>query len=159
MARTLGCLVASMTAGAVVLEWVQPDRPATQARAVELIARGGTVTGQWEGIRIDPYRDGMAEPDRFHFMVDTKGNYVRTGHWLSQKPLTGRPEVRIGLQSSSNSNQITMQQLAATKELVAALRQVCGIRSSAYLDDTIAIPDEPVAQASRPTPASGRLSR
>lgn len=157
MARTLGCLVASMTAGAAVLDWVQPDRPASQRRAIELVASGSTITQQWDSIRIDSFRNDSKKLSETHFFVDRQGNWQPTDCWVNQRKLGRASEVRIGLQSSAGSNIVTPSQVATTQELVSALQRACKIQARALWNDTIALPPAPSPQAERPTPVSTRL--
>lgn len=156
----LGCLVASMTLGAAVLDWGQPDRPPSQRRALELIAQGSTMR-QWDSIRVDPKHDVSLSAKDAHFIVDAQGNCAATENWRGQRPLDRMPQIRIGLQAPLNSNQVTVSQWNGARELIDELQRVCKI-SRTVVDDTIALPASapaPRPQQGRPTPSAGRLRR
>jgi hypothetical protein len=140
MAQTLGCLVASMTAGAVLLHWVQPkpDRSATQP--AELVAH--SIKQQWRYIRIDPARkDGRIDPQETHFFVDREGALSWTQAWQTQSHLGQNGVVRIALQPSANTNKVTPMQWQTTRWLMNLLCDKCRIpERNIVLADTLAIP-------------------
>lgn len=146
MAQTLGCLVASMTACAVLLHWGQPrpDRP-TAPLAMELIA--SSITQPWQGIRIDPARsDGRIDAPGTHFFVDREGRWSATEAWQKQGQLKQKGVVHITLQPSANTNKITPAQWETTQRLMAFLLSTCKIpndRNHIVLNDALAIPSAP----------------
>jgi len=165
MARTLACLVASMTLGAVVLDWFQPPRPAAPLTGTELIARhvrqaiqrsaqGSIVPHRWRAIRIDPWHLGSdSEADDIHFVIDRAGGCCLTEGWRVQKPLGPTGVVRIGLLASRQSNEITRSQKSAADDLIRVLQQECNIPGQKVdWDDTLAVP--PPAQPFCPERAS-----
>jgi hypothetical protein len=166
MAQTLGCLVASMTACAVLLHWGQPkgDRPATPP-AMELIA--SSVTQSWQSIRIEPARsDGRIDPKQTHFFVDREGRWSDTEAWRTQGKLKQQGVVRIAVQPSTNSNRMTAAQWDTTQRLMTVLLRTCNIpndREHILLSDTLALPSTPrkasVSTAKAATPASAGMVR
>lgn len=159
MARTLGCLVASMTLGAALLDWVQPKRvPAAPAAGTELmsIVGQGTEPVPWKGIQLDPQTPG----DRSHFVIDREGRCAPTTLWRDQEPAGSPGMVRIGLLAADNSNQVTAEQVGMAKRLVRALQHECSIASEQVHYDMLAVPDlpepAPSRPGSRPPQSSGR---
>lgn len=151
MAQTLGCLVASMTVVAILLNWVQPrpSRPAAPA-AMDLIAH--SIKQQWQFVRVDPApQDGRIDPRETHFFVDREGSLSWTETWRTQSHLGQKGVVRIALQLSANTNQIPAAQWETTAWLLGILRDRCGIsQRSIALHDTLAVPplaNQPVPQA------------
>ena len=146
MAQTLGCLVASMTACAILLHWGQPgpDR-AVAAPAVELIA--SPITQPWQGIRIDPARsDGRIDAPGTHFFVDREGRWSATEAWQNQGQLRQKGVVHITLQPSANTNKITPAQWDTTQRLMGVLLSKCKIpndRNHIVLNDALAVPPAP----------------
>ena len=141
MAQTLGCLVASMTACAVVLHWGQPkpDRPGVPP-AIELIA--SSITQPWQYIRIDPARaDGQLDASQTHFFVDCEGRWSATETWRAQTQLGQKGVVQIALQPSANTNKITPAQWETTRRLMGVLLNKCNIPDRhIVLNDALAIP-------------------
>lgn len=152
MARTLGCLVASMTLGAVLLDWVQPSHRSDGRPAIELIARGGAIQ-PWASVRVAPRAAVQATQVKdTHFVIDREGNCSATDHWLNQRRLGQEPVVRIGLLLNGHSNEVTSTQWLATQELVGALQRACAIvPRQIVIDDTLAVPP-PIASAARSHP-------
>lgn len=142
MARTLGCLVASMTLGAALLDWVQPKRlPAATARTELMsVLRQGTTPGSWRGIRLDSQ---VSSTDRApaHFLISPEGVAKSTELWQNQKSVGAEGIVRIGLLASDNSNQATNEQWSKAGELVQLLQHACSISSEqVHYDDMLAAP-------------------
>lgn len=163
MERTLYCLVASMTVGAIILHLGQPSRSAAERRSTELVAHSGAPGSQWDSIRIGPQSDGKGSDSSVtHFFVDRLGHPTRTNSWLAQKRLGREGTVCIGLQTSAQSNQVTAAQWTATLQLINDLRGEYGISSEhVFMDDNLAVPPAPApsSQDARPTLSSSPLAR
>jgi len=142
MARTLGCLVASMTVGAAILDAVQPSRAGAARQSIELTARGSSLDQSWSAIRIAPqWAVGRSHLGETHFIIDPDGKCSPTDHWLKQRRFRQEPVVRIYLLAPAQSNYVTVAQWTTTQELVAALQQRCQIPDQRVLrDDTLAVP-------------------
>ncbi len=154
--RTLFCLVVSMTFGALVLHWIQPDRSAGLAYGTDLI---GVIRQPWHAIHIDP----QAEPSRdaqptAHFLVDRDGKRLPTEKWQAQRNIGAQGVVRIGLEALPDSHDVTGIQRAAVESLIEALQHKCRISPDRVLwDDALAIPPPaPQAVLSRPVPSQSR---
>lgn len=140
MTRTLAALVASMTVGALCLDWMLPARTVVPAGpGIELMALGPT-SRLWEGIRIEARTpDAGLRPEQVHFLVYRNGSPARTSSWEDQRVLDARPLVRIAV-LSSDGNQITPAQRAATRDLVKRLQKEFGIPADSVTgSDTIAL--------------------
>lgn len=164
MDKTLGCLVASMTLGALVLYYTQPELPATQGKSRFLIAEPSV----WHAIHIDPEAIMADQPaGSAHFYVDQSGEWAKTGLWTHQQRLTGEAPlrdtdgqeaasyeqvIRIGLITPSGSYEITEAQHARASLLVQELSERFGIASERIIwDDTLNIPaPEPTSRELRP---------
>lgn len=141
MAQTLGCLVASMTVGAVVLHWGLPaSGRVASAPPVELSAVA--VTQPWQGIHIGPSGPGgQFDPARIHFFVDRKGFWSLTESWNAQRSVGGRGIIRIALEPSPDGNQISGPQWETTQRLRKVLVEKCRIPIGRVdLDDTLVPP-------------------
>lgn len=163
MARTLACLVASMTVGAALLDWVQPKPARSLAMAahtelMSLVQQGTSAPGVWRGIQLDPQ-----SPDKTtagsHFVINTEGQASPTPLWRQQRPLGSRGIVRIGLVASDNSNQVTPAQWTKATELVQAIQNECLIPAEQIHYDMLAVPAAPQPAQSRRAPAPTRSSR
>lgn len=137
MARTLGCLIASMTVGATLLDWGQPAGANGSPPVIEL-----TAISAWSGIRIAPqWAVGTKQTGQTHFVVDGKGHCAATDHWVNQTRFNHEPVVRIYLIAPTHSNRVTDPQWTATKDLVSALQRRCNIPSNRIQrDDTLGVP-------------------
>jgi hypothetical protein len=152
MAHTLGCLVASMTVGAILLHVVQPkpDRPAA-VPALELVA----VTQEWQSIQVEPARpDGRIDPAQTHFFVDRDGRCSDTETWRTQKHVGQPGIIHIAIQPTGNANKVTGAQWNTTKLLVGDLEQKCRIPNKrVILSKGLAPPAPARPQASARTSA------
>lgn len=173
MARTLGCLVASMTAGATLLDWIRPEQtPALSART-ELMSEVRDVLGQagahggsqpWYAVHVGPQRPGDAlARRRSHFVIGRDGELSRIESSEAGEAIASDGVVRIGLLGSADSNEITQIQWGRAIELVQALQREYAIPGErVHLDDTlvvpIASPTPPVAPA-KAMPSSRSRSR
>lgn len=163
MAQTLGCLVASMTACAVLLHWGQPGpERAVAAPGFELAAN--TVKQAWQGVRIDAGRlDGQLDAASTHFFVDREGRGTMTDAWKSQGQLRQKGIVHITLQPSAKTKQITPAQWDTTSKLLSELFREWGIPNDGkhvVLSDALAVPARSGSQAesrskARPVSAAG----
>ena len=126
MTRTLACLVASMTAGAVFLDWMKPVRPTNASPGIELMALG-PVEPVWEGIDVEicPSDDRLTLKGS-HFLVYSNGNWDRTEHSLAQKPLGSRALVRIALLDAGGEG-VTPAQRSTAQALARRLHEQYGI--------------------------------
>lgn len=131
-----------MTMGAAVLEWVQPGEVATAKPSIGLMAPLATGASPWQSIHVVPHRPGSSAAARqAHFLVDPDGRSTATDHWKAGKQLPPGGEIRILLISPPRSNDITIRQWAATRELMTQLRDSYGIPDrQVVVDDTLALP-------------------
>jgi len=127
MTRTLACLVASMTAGAVFLDWMKPVRLSGTASGIELMALG-PVEPVWEGIDVEicPSDDRLTLKGS-HFLVYSNGDWDRTEHSLAQKPLGSRAMVRIALLDADGPEAVTQAQRSTDQALARQLQEQYGI--------------------------------
>jgi len=158
MARTLGCLVASMTLGAALLDWVQPKRLPAATTRTELMSKvsQGTSPAAWRGIQLDTQAPGGRTAPA-HFSISREGTAYRTAHWEAQQDLGGEGIVRIHLLSADNSNQVTAEQWSEARALVRALQQEWSIANEQVHYDTLAVTPVPEPSPSKP-PAGPRRS-
>lgn len=138
----LGCLVASMTIGAAVLDWVQPNRVEADTPRRQLIAQiqnsihpsaaeGSTIAVHWRGIRAVPITAN--DPSRAHFVVDRNGKWDATEMWQDQKPVGEVGMIRIGLHAAPGSGEITTAQWTSTTKLRDNLREMYGIAKEGFI--------------------------
>lgn len=159
MARTLGCLVASMTLGAALLDWVQPKRaPVAVTSGTELmgILPRGTAPVLWRGIQLDPQESGSVKS---HFLIDQQGRWSPTALWREQTQIGDEGVVRIGLLAVENSNQVTAEQVGMAYRLIRALQRECDIPGERIHHDMLAVPEVPEPAPTRNAvtpPRSGR---
>ena len=157
MARTLGCLVAAMTVGALLLDWSQPERaPAAEPKTPGLMSlvgapmQGAALHNPWHSIHNDPQRPTDTATDKSHFLIDRTGHLVRTASWEHQRAVGAPGVVRIALLAANRSNEMTPAQWKMTGEVVRALQDRCAIPADRVVpDDTIPTP-EPATP--KPTP-------
>jgi hypothetical protein len=149
MARTLGCLVASMTLGAALLDWAHPNNrlPAATTGTELMSFIQGTSPALWRSIQLDPQSpDDRITPS--HFIISRDGRAYPTSRWQSQEPAGGEGIVRIHLVSAEKSNEVTREQLHKAGELVRALQRECSIADELVHYDMLALGSEsdPTAQ-------------
>jgi len=140
MTRTLAALVASMTVGALCLDWMLPARTVVPAGpGIELMALGPT-SRTWEGIRIESRNPETGlRPEQAHFLVYRNGSPARTSSWEAQRVLDDRPVVRITVLSADGDKQITAAQRSAALNLVKRLQKEFGIPANRVIGiETIA---------------------
>ncbi len=162
MARTLGCLVASMTIGAALLDWVQPKRLPAATVQTELmsIIHQGAGSGNWSSIQLDPQQPvGKTPPS--HFVISRDGRAFSTPLWQNHESVGNAGVVRIGLLASDNSNEVTRAQWTRARELVQLLQRECSISGEQIHYDMLAVPSAPTpprkSTATPPRPSrSGR---
>lgn len=124
MTRTLACLVASMTVGAFCLQLMKPANPSPPSSMDRLMAVGKG----WESIQVDASPlDKDVNPEQFHFLVYTNGDWERTVAWQAQRPVGPRPVVKISLLAPAGSRKITHAQDATARKLVRELQKACRI--------------------------------
>lgn len=126
MTRTLACLVASMTVGAVFLNWMKPIRPVGASPGIELMARG-PIERAWEGIDVEVCLPSDRLTPKSHFLVYDNGDWRRTEHWLAQKPLGPKAMVCIALLAADGPESVTPDQRSTTLALIRELREQYGI--------------------------------
>jgi hypothetical protein len=149
MASTLGCLVASMTLGAFLLDWFQPkpSRPGAEVShttLISLLQPGIAAPGTWRSIQLDSQSPGES---RSHFVINREGQISKTDLW--QRPEGAEGVIRIGLISSDNSNEATPSQWSTANELIQAIQHTCGIPREQIHFDTVAAPSVPTPAPSR----------
>lgn len=113
MAKTLGCLVAAMTTGTLVLHWLQPSAPAADDRyAIRLLSyelkqvvrpNANAPSVQWEGIVIRA-NTRNTNPDASHFQITSHGQLVQADNWRNQKVLTRSRQIEIAIEALSLSS-------------------------------------------------------
>ncbi len=151
MVRTLGCLVASMTMGAALLDWAQPPgrAPVTTARTELMsVLRRGTTPGNWRAIQLDPQASDREGPPS-HFKIDAACQAVSTNLWQDQEPAGSDGIVRIALLVSDNSNQVSPEQWAKAQELVRLLQEDWPIPDEQVHKDMLAVSSDPAPAPSR----------
>ena len=148
LAGFLGCLVASMTFGAAVLLWIEPDevssvQPILRIPSPERILKDMLATerplrpDRWTGIRFAQHvvRQGRtlaarADRKQYHFLVDPTGRIVPTDLWRHQRGLGGAVgSIRVGLTRRDKSQAISPAQREALRRLINTLRAACNIPS------------------------------
>lgn len=147
MARTLGCLVASMTLGAALLDWVQPKHLPAATTRTELMSLARTAPAVWRGIQFDPQSVGSKAQS--HFVISPDGRAFPTTRWQNQEPVGTAGIVRISV-LADNSNQITPEQASKMGELIRALQHECSISSEQIHYDLLAVPSIPAPKPSKP---------
>jgi len=134
MAKTLGCLVGAMTAGALFLHWIEPGAPppdnryAIQLRALEVkqtvCPDEAAPPVRWRGviIRADGYRHGAApEP---HFRVTNRGELIAGQPWMQQLDTTASGFIEVALDAPTGRNGgLSPQQANTLIALLSELRQ------------------------------------
>lgn len=95
MAKTLGCLVGAMTAGAALLHWIEPSTPpdstrfAIQLRAQEMrdAVRPDTNSPRstWQGVIIRADAESDPTPAAAHFRVTARGDLEPGADWRRQQ--------------------------------------------------------------------------
>lgn len=157
MASTLGCLVASMSIGAILLHWVQPT-PGRSVPPPELIAR--SIKQPWQYVHIDATRaDGQANLRNTHFYVDRAGGWSYTETWAAQAQLGQKGVIHVALQAAPDSNQITPAQWNMTQRLLKVLLKECGIPGRhVFLSDALSIPATSDPSVQETEPVVGQVS-
>jgi len=160
MARTLGCLVASMTLGAALLDWVQPKRSPADTPRTELVSivQHGTPVANWRAIQLDPQPAG-SEGVRSHFVISREGRAFSTRRWLNQESVGLEGIVRIGLLAADNSNEVTPAQVRKANDLILALQHECGIPGDQVHYDALVVPTVPEPRPSGSVAAPGTSPR
>jgi hypothetical protein len=149
MDRTLFCLLVSMTLGAMILNWTQPERPAHHRAPAELTA---VIPDRWYAISVIPLHDNeRGNEAASHFLVDRDGRRSATEPWTAQRRFGSIGMVRIGLVAPPGSQEVSRPQRAAAEALVQELRDRCDIPGErVFWDDTLIVPPP------LPTPANAR---
>ena len=162
MAKTLACLVASMTIGAALLDWFDPVRADRSSPAVPLIAQLREAIDQpdadapigtcWHAIHVDPQQgDPESGLQAVHVIVGSDGQWSLTNNWSHQRQIGEEGVVRIGLRVKAPSNTVSRAQWQETVEIIRNLQQLCQISGQqVLLSDMLKIrpaaPSAPVAQ-------------
>lgn len=142
MERTLFSLLVSMTGGALILHFSQPNRPATGQPGRELMSR--TASQTWYAVHISPQPDvATSAATSSHFFIDQHGQTYPTDSWIAHKAL-GQPGVlQIGLQTPVDSREISPEQWAAAMDLLRRLKDNLRIiiqDSDIRIDDALTLP-------------------
>ena len=123
MRRTLTCLVASMTAGALALEWMRPDRSEGAPAGVALMARNPSAA-RWANIRVDTCPEVQdCRTAKVHFLVDRSGNCFETSAGLTRHTTDTESTLRIGVVIPEGHGQITAVQESIARKLVRTLQE------------------------------------
>jgi len=130
MERTLFCLLLSMTAGALILHFGQPDRSLASAGD-----RIGLTAVQETVIHIQSHQDRTGDSS-LHFFVDRDGKVSPTDRWISGEQ---RGMILIGLQTPT-SRLVSSKQWQATERLVSQLRQTVNAQAKVTCDDGLRLP-------------------
>jgi hypothetical protein len=145
MEVTLGCLIASMTLGAAVLDWSQPDRTLASYSSTELMARhvenaigpsDSTQPGEydWQSIRLSSVSPATASGR--HVVIDAQGKYRFQPSFQQHQTLSGQPGViQIGVVVDRSSKTLNPTQRRIALSLVQALQKKCGIPDARVLRD------------------------
>jgi hypothetical protein len=144
MVRTLGYLVACMTAGAAVLSLTEPARPpakpspeqdASPAKAIDEIAV--RAAHAWQGVVVH-CTDGRAArrrcllfatdhhptPQKYHFVIRPDGAIVASPAWRAQQPIgSDTLGLHIALAGGRLRTAIPRLQWNAFRELLAHLQR------------------------------------
>ena len=121
MERTLFCLLVSMTGGALILHFSQPNRPAAGQPGTELMGR--TPSQAWHSVHISPQPDvPTSASTSSHFFIDQKGQTYPTDSWIAHKALGPPGVLQIGLQTRIDSREISLEQWTAAMDLIRFLK-------------------------------------
>lgn len=161
MARTLGCLVASMTLGAILLEFTQPDRPSRtplagnllQSVRPEVSADGADRSVEWEAISVVPQTRLTDDPSITpHIVISPEGDYLDRSNWDRQARLHPADTVLVGLLDAAGGEDVPHRQWEAAWRLVQALQAECSIPDSRItIDDRLRPPTgNPITKFIRP---------
>jgi len=147
----LACLAVSMTAGTLLLSWMEPTpNQATTHRTLEqylkqaraAISSSRELSPIWKGITIvslsEPVQSAaltaVAPQHNVHFIVDSAGNVVAYHSWRRQAPVDLAHRIHIGLRTSSATGPPPQAQLISLKTLLEEInRAVVPHASSARL--------------------------
>ena len=134
MAKTFGCLVGAMTAGAIFLHWIEPVSPsadngyAVQLRAMEVkqtVQPGEQVaTARWRGVIIRADGNRTASAGRAHFRVTNRGELIAGPAWASQQDTDASGFIEVALDApKGRSGALSPQQANTLIALLSELRQ------------------------------------
>jgi hypothetical protein len=148
MERTLFCLLVSMTGGALILHFSQPNRPATGRPGTELMSR--TASQGWHTVHISPQPNvASTASTSSHFFIDQRGQWHATDSFLAHRAL-GQPGVlQIGLQTPLDCREISPEQWTAAMDLIRFLKD----------NFRITIQEHDIRIDNRLTPPGGAHSR
>jgi hypothetical protein len=134
MAKTLGCLVGAMTAGALFLHWIEPASPPTDTRyAVQLRALevkqsvrpdDAATPVRWRGVIIRSDGGHGDSAGRSHFRVTSGGELIKGAMWTSQRDPNTTGFIEVALDTPKGRNgALTPQQANTLIALLSELRQ------------------------------------
>jgi hypothetical protein len=138
MVRVWTCLAVAMTAGAVLLSWLERGAPvAPMPRSTSaLLAEAQSAVGQpadslrpWSGIVLVGVSAGAAPSalaatrpqEDVHFVLATNGDVLAQASWRDQRMLDSDGCIRIGLVAASVSGAGSQTQLRALRALIDTL--------------------------------------
>jgi hypothetical protein len=138
MFRVWTALAVSMTAGAVVLSWLEqgapvaagpPSTSALLATAHQAVADRAVSPRTWSGIVLVGVVGGgersalmaMRPQDDVHFLLPTTGDVVVQSPWRNQRALDADGCIRVGLIAASPSGAASRTQLRALRALIDTL--------------------------------------
>ena len=150
MVKTLVGLAVSMTGGAVLLAWMEPQADdlaanrdlygwgAFQVAAHRAVASTGGIQPQgWSAVEVLPVADAglgrrgtltaTTPPDDFHFLVTEEGDLQPLTPWRYQQAVRdGRRVIRIGVLGAPAGGKIPSAQREALRALLLELTGLAG---------------------------------
>jgi len=143
MFRVLVCLAVSMTAGSVLLAWLEPaprvpahvattEECQESARLAVASCPAPSIRHDWDAVLLSPIESGtdrltlaaVRYQSPVHFVVGRSGEIAADPSWRDQVSTSGVREIRIGLRGSANAEVVSSAQRAAVLALLDALNRV-----------------------------------
>jgi hypothetical protein len=145
MAKTLASLVGAMTAGALVLHWIEPSNPPSDSRyEIQLIALGvrdavsqdalGSAP-TWQGIVVRGADEPQRMTDGSHFGVTDQGRLLAGPNWQAQRPLNTAGYIEVSIEKPPGAT-VPRGQARTLVTLLTELRRVwLNGRGAIHVDD------------------------
>ncbi len=155
MAKTLGCLVFAMTAGALVLYWIEPSSASGDSRyAIQLLARevkqavrhdASPSPNPWRSVVVRAGAGAMEHAAQPHFRITSQGELSSTAEWKRQRSSDGNGVIEVLVEPSrARDRRLPLQQINTFIALIDELRHTC-LSGDAPIEV-----DEPSFAAGRP---------